>query len=108
MNNPISGTALDNPIVVLALLLAGGFLAFCLIRFLTKTSKNRRPTQKNSSRQHITNKAAAAKQTAQKDEAIARFREVHQRARDNRKKLAQEIDTNPAEATKAFRRMMKH
>ncbi len=108
MNN-INDAPLNNPIVLLALLLAGGFIIYCIIRSIKRISKkNTSKSSKKSKHSSKSDSYSTDKQTAEKEEAIAKFRQIHQKARDNRKKLAQEIDANPSEATKAFRRMMKH
>ncbi len=42
-----------------------------------------------------------------KKEALAKFKEIHTHARDNRKKIAKEINSNPSKTTEALRKMMK-
>ncbi len=43
----------------------------------------------------------------EKDQALENFKKIHSAARDNRKKIAKEIESDPQKATQALRSMMK-
>ena len=98
----LSHTPLENPLVFFIIIFSLGFILFKIVKFLL-TRKRNKQTAINHKKQATTPQTEAAK----KEIAIEKFKKVHSRAHDHRKKLKEEISAHPKESAQALRRMMK-
>ncbi len=98
MLNNLANYHLDNPVVLLALLISFCFIlykTYKMVKHISKIIKKNPPTHE------------ASTQSEEKKQAIDNFKKIHAKAIDSKAKLQKEISNNPKKSAEAFRKMMK-
>lgn len=97
-----------DPFTILALLLVVGLGGFFGLRWMWRGSSGRDvPSPKGRGAGSSGAASSAGGDDSDKDAALAKFRAVHEAARDKRKQLQQAVEKDPDRATRAMRSMMK-
>lgn len=98
----LANTSVDSELILYLAILIGITLAVYkiskIIKYLLNIKKHHKALQKERK---------IHQESQAKNDAIARFKDIHAQARDHRKKIAKEITSNPQKTAAALRKMMK-
>ncbi len=100
----LANTPLDNELVLIALILALGIVLYFVFRIGVKLLRRRHQVKPQASAAYPQQSPTDPKKQA----ALAKFKKVHASARDNRQRLKKAIASDPKQAAKILKKMMKH
>ncbi len=100
----LANTPLDNELVLIALLLTLGVILYFVFRIGIKLLKRRHQVKPQAPAPYPQQPPA----DPQKQAALAKFKQVHASARDNRQRLKKAIASDPKQAANVLKKMMKH